>query len=256
MPGGVRAAEELKLLKLLQQEVNLRTRRLDEAIGAAKSLTPAEQQEFSDLGQGQGRLADLVMQMLPAADAEKLAPDLQRELGRAAVSEDDNPLLAIVQEMRAVQGRLGHKDAGPDTQIAQQEIVDRIDQLLKKAQAMCRGGASPSNPQANNRPQPGQPKATNQPGKINPKPTPIKNDAKDKPATRGQPEKQPRQPPDLQHSAGWGVLPERERARVLQIPSDQFLPKYEQMIEDYYRRLSRQPGEDESQAGDSGGSGE
>jgi hypothetical protein len=52
---------------------------------------------------------------------------------------------------------------------------------------------------------------------------------------------------------GWGDLPKRDRERILQIPPEEFLPKYQKMIEDYYRQLSRQPGDDESPAGDNQG---
>jgi hypothetical protein len=36
----------------------------------------------------------------------------------------------------------------------------------------------------------------------------------------------------------WGHLPERQREQMLQSFSDEFLPKYELEIEQYYRRLS------------------
>jgi hypothetical protein len=38
----------------------------------------------------------------------------------------------------------------------------------------------------------------------------------------------------------WGELPERDRQRMLQIPVEEFPPKYESMIEDYYRQLSNE----------------
>ena len=41
----------------------------------------------------------------------------------------------------------------------------------------------------------------------------------------------------------WGHLPERSREQMLQSFSDEFLPKYELEIEQYYRRLSEEQGE-------------
>ena len=41
----------------------------------------------------------------------------------------------------------------------------------------------------------------------------------------------------------WGHLPERNRDQKLQSFSDEFLPKYELEIEQYYRRLSEEQGE-------------
>ena len=39
----------------------------------------------------------------------------------------------------------------------------------------------------------------------------------------------------------WGHLPQRLRQRMRTAGVEEFLPQYEQMLEDYYRRLSREP---------------
>ena len=38
----------------------------------------------------------------------------------------------------------------------------------------------------------------------------------------------------------WGLLPERQREQMLQSYEEQFLPKYEQMIADYFRSLAEE----------------
>jgi hypothetical protein len=38
----------------------------------------------------------------------------------------------------------------------------------------------------------------------------------------------------------WGNLPEREREQMLQAPAEKFLPKYELLIERYYKRLAEE----------------
>ncbi len=38
--------------------------------------------------------------------------------------------------------------------------------------------------------------------------------------------------------AALGALPERAREQMLQLPAEEFLPKYELEIEDYFRRLA------------------
>ncbi len=38
----------------------------------------------------------------------------------------------------------------------------------------------------------------------------------------------------------WGQLPERQREQMLQSYEEQFLPKYEQMIADYFRSLAEE----------------
>jgi hypothetical protein len=38
----------------------------------------------------------------------------------------------------------------------------------------------------------------------------------------------------------WGELPEHAREQMLQLPDEEFPPKYESLIEDYFRRLSEE----------------
>jgi hypothetical protein len=44
----------------------------------------------------------------------------------------------------------------------------------------------------------------------------------------------------------WGNLPEHDRQQMLQSFSDEFLPKYELEIEQYYRRLSEEQGDSQT----------
>ena len=44
----------------------------------------------------------------------------------------------------------------------------------------------------------------------------------------------------------WGNLPERDRQQMVQSFSDEFLPKYELEIEQYYRRLSEEQGDSQT----------
>ncbi len=45
----------------------------------------------------------------------------------------------------------------------------------------------------------------------------------------------------------WGRLPPGESAQLLQLPPEEFLPKYEAEIEDYFRRLSEEKAAKEHQ---------
>jgi hypothetical protein len=40
----------------------------------------------------------------------------------------------------------------------------------------------------------------------------------------------------------WGGLPERARQQMLQTPVEEFPPKYEEQIEQYFRRLAEEKG--------------
>ena len=63
-PGdGIPSVAQLKMLKLMQQDVNERTRLLAEKFDATKQLTPDEVREFDDLSQEQSALADLALNL-------------------------------------------------------------------------------------------------------------------------------------------------------------------------------------------------
>ncbi len=64
-PGNaLQTLAELKLLKLLQQEVNARTQALEETFGSAATLTGDALRQYVQLGEEQGRLADLLLNLI------------------------------------------------------------------------------------------------------------------------------------------------------------------------------------------------
>jgi hypothetical protein len=75
-PGdALHALAELKLLKLLQEEVNLRTRKLEEQFGGAPNVPEDARREYSELSRQQGRLADLLLNLLTPAEDPESNPD-------------------------------------------------------------------------------------------------------------------------------------------------------------------------------------
>ena len=85
-PGAVQRLAELKLLKLLQEDVNLRTARLQEAAKATDALTGVQLRQYAALSEEQGRLADLVSQLLQVQQADPEEdpaglPDLRPDQG-------------------------------------------------------------------------------------------------------------------------------------------------------------------------------
>jgi len=95
-PGsGVQALVELKLLKLLQQEVNHRTRELEETFGSADTLTDEALREYTQLSEEQGRLADLLLNLIaPQGDPEDNPASLPGQSPEAR----DNDLLPPLDE--------------------------------------------------------------------------------------------------------------------------------------------------------------
>ena len=64
-PGsGIQTLVELKLLKLLQEEVNRRTQELESAFGRAEPLPDEVRREYVELSAEQGRLADLLLNLI------------------------------------------------------------------------------------------------------------------------------------------------------------------------------------------------
>jgi len=71
-PGsGVQTLVELKLLKLLQQEINQRTQELEQTFGRADRLPDEARREYIQLSDEQGRLAELLLDLIqPQANPE------------------------------------------------------------------------------------------------------------------------------------------------------------------------------------------
>ncbi len=77
---GIPEIAQLKMLKLMQEEINMRTSDLQERYGKQTELTDIQQREFDNVSQQQGELADLMFNLskptkaAPEDDPEKL-PD-------------------------------------------------------------------------------------------------------------------------------------------------------------------------------------
>jgi hypothetical protein len=162
-----------------------------------------------------------------------LNEQLQRELGAAAEKEDDNPLLNIARNMFQVRQRMTQSDAGPATLNLQKQIVADLDLLIEQARKSA-GQCSSSS--SNSQQPPASPPKTG--ASVSQKPG-------NKPATSSSPRPpdNQRHKPDMEemHSMMnnlWGELPAHVREQMLQSPVEEFIPKYEQLIEDYFRDLS------------------
>lgn len=176
------------------------------------------------------------------AEDEDWQERLRRELGAAAEKESDNPLLEIARKMRDAQRRLDRHDAGATTQIVQKQIVDDLEKLIdqaRKAAKQCAGGQS--RPQAVAARQPvGQPPAGGQPQGGQPSDRPAAESAQRPRTTNDRPRRVDVEQVQAIIKELWGELPQREREQMLESPPEEFLPKYELLIEEYFRRLSEE----------------
>ena len=89
-PGGVLPLAQLKLLKLLQEDLNLRTQQLNQAEAAGK---PAEElrEQYARLSEEQDRLAELTFQLLrpQPPDSGEPAEDVERRNRRRKSREEE-----------------------------------------------------------------------------------------------------------------------------------------------------------------------
>ncbi|NLE39200.1 MAG: hypothetical protein GX621_14350 [Pirellulaceae bacterium] len=177
-----------------------------------------------------------------------------RELGEAALPEETLPLLSVAERMRDVEGMLRRADCGPATQHAQRQIVQSLAELLDRAAQPCRAGSTaPCDKTGNSATSPTD--KSGEPSGERPAEDGKKTDsgAKEPPegepgaggnAKRVDPERARAMMKEL-----WGELPPRRREQMLQLPVEEFLPGYELLIEEYFRRLSeekRQPATSEN----------
>lgn len=175
----------------------------------------------------------------PGEADQDLPGRLRRELGTAAVSEDENPLLEIARRMREVQDRIDQHDSGPTTRNLQEQIVADLDRLIEDARRRCRQSKPGST-------QPQQTAARQSPGQLQPNQGDGPQDPGTGPATTaaaGPADGSPARQTDMAQMQEvmkrlWGQLPARQREQMIQSSPEEFLPKYELLIEEYYRRLS------------------
>lgn len=167
-------------------------------------------------------------------------------------SEDQDPFGRIARRMRQVESRVARNQAGADTQQQQQQIVDDLTALIAKLNKQCQGGeCKPGDKEAQQQQQPQQAQRGNPQQKKSKQPSPkvAKNPASDS-GDRLRSDFTAKPSTDAIRQTmkeAWGNLPERLREQMLQTSVDEFLPKYELMIEQYFKRLAEEeshtPGE-------------
>jgi hypothetical protein len=161
----------------------------------------------------------------------------------AAEKESDNPMVRIAQQMTEAKQRIAKADSGPATQQLQRQIVADLDRLIQQARkkaGQCKPGQCQSQPSERKQPGSQPPKPGSKPGQ-----TPS-----DKPATKSTERprvKNANKKPGTSAAESraemerlWYLLPQHAREQMLQSPGEEFTPKYEQQIEDYFRRLSQE----------------
>jgi hypothetical protein len=182
----------------------------------------------------------------PPGPARGDLPDVVGEDLRArdAAGDNDNQLLRIEQKMRQVEERLAQRDASEGTQTLQQEIAKELAKLLEQLQQQQQNQNNSQQQQQQQQQQQSsnqQKQNQQQSAKSNPSNEPAKKAAQDSEERNGKTEEK-LNPEDLQElfQKAWGNLPPQVRERMQAAMQEQFLPKYETLIEEYYQRLAEE----------------
>lgn len=146
----------------------------------------------------------------------------------ASQSASHPSLAGVVAKMRTVSAAIANRDTSQATQTLQRQIVGDLAALLKQP--------SQSQPPAGNQPSASEQSKQAAPGTGNPTPaqpgqSTTPGSAAESPAGEPVPVRQ-------LLTRVWGHLPPKLREQLQASLSEQFLPQYESLIEDYYRRLA------------------
>jgi hypothetical protein len=177
--------------------------------------------------------------------ADPLDGDLLDQLGEGEdfnVTRPENPLMDIGDSMRRVERLISQRETGQRTQGLQQQIITELDKLISAACSRCKsaGGSRSQVPQATQRQSvqpPGQ-----RPGQD---PTSQGNaPVRDSVERQGRAEAAQLDMDELRDMIEeiWGHLPGRAREQMQNAQVEGFLPEYELLIEEYFKRLAE--GED------------
>jgi hypothetical protein len=187
-------------------------------LGKAKPQTPAKSQPTKPAAKNEGE--------------KKLLQDL--EGGEDIGAPPENPLIRIGQKMRSTQERIAGKDTSAETQTAQKEILADLAKLIEqtKKQCNCNGNGKQGSGKSSTQAGAGT-------GDVRPGPA---REATDR---VGKSEREATETADVKDVLRriWGHLPEKVREQMQAQLSEQFLPKYEKLIEEYYKRLAEERGD-------------
>lgn len=272
-------------IRRLQEEINRRTQELDKSSAHGDKSSGEARRQYEALGRDQERLAETLeasaptpaspiptdlprpspreIKQEPAPPEPRPADAIDRELFAPESKKAPQPVpaaerrgaptpAAIAAEMREAAGRIRRTDGGPATQALQKRILAELEELFRQAsQATSTAASKPARTGEqkaaagpDKQPKTGQAEAAAKPG-SKPNPGQTTSGPKAPGAERGD----SRSRMSMLRRV-WGDLPGRERNEMLQLqPPEEFLPKYEFLIEEYFRRLAEGQGGRKEAAG-------
>jgi hypothetical protein len=267
------AEAELRMLRSLQQVVNVSTIDIDKRLDGAKP-DDALAQTLVGLGRRQTQIRGLLADLVKAASGEDVIGPEPRDADvlpeEATIAQvDEQELQAELLggkpgekgkqvDVRQLGDRLARsrsrlemaRDAGAITQVIQKRILDDFDRMIEEARRQqCKGGGSgkPSPQDVAQVPKPNDAQAQNQ-GKAAAGPAGSK--AASDSNSSGQTTGQANAGKDIRETAEeWGKISSRLRGPVLESRDETIIERYRRLIEDYTQAVST-----EASGGSSSGS--
>jgi hypothetical protein len=199
-----------------------------------KKNTPGESEAKSSAG-APNNAKDKVR----GKNANALDEQLLEELGRdeqTGSAQARDPLIDVQRRMKTVASRLADEKLDAQTTQLQQKIRDDLAALLEECKKQCQGGGSSSGKPGS---KPGKGSQGSQAGKspAAQAPTDAARDSSEKLRDRNT-QRPERGALTGAMKASWGHLPERAREQLSNTNTDAFLPKYELLLEKYFKRLA------------------
>ncbi|MEX2025804.1 MAG: hypothetical protein WEH44_00865 [Pirellulaceae bacterium] len=174
-----------------------------------------------------------------STDKSPLDEELFRDLGGedsgediAAPSASPDPLVAIGRQMRGVESRLMERKLDDQTRQMQQKVLNDLAVLMQECKKQCQGGGSGKPGSKAGKPGKGSQAGSSPAGQA---PSDSSEQRRDRATERGD-------KGGLANAMkeSWGNLPEHARKHLSNVNADVFLPKYELMLEKYFKRLGEE----------------
>jgi hypothetical protein len=145
----------------------------------------------------------------------------------------------IIRLMDTSRERLGVTfDAGDETQAVQQQIIQELDAAIDIAKQNLRSGSpSPASPQQEGEKRPEGQRQQEQTAQAKQN---RSTEAAEQPPAGGEPTNAALGGESSPLTRSWGNLPERDREAVIQGFKEDYLRKYGDLVEQYYRTLSEE----------------
>lgn len=131
---------------------------------------------------------------------------------------EEKSLNEVSRMMSDVERRLGQGRGGERVQKVEEEIVSRLDEIIKKLEEQAKGGGGGKGQQQQQAQQPAieaRVKGSTAPGEVDQR--------------------------DIGHKSGWGALPPKEQAKAKNLIDRELPPHYRNAIEQYLKKLATRP---------------